>query len=110
MFHPNEPVLSIWDYELEDAWGNVHHFVHPLVVSGAAVNDFQVITPQKLKKVRDMFNRPNLGIGGQNTPIIAPSQKDRKQWRKCIRVNVRESNPDNEIDVAIVQSWFNKKQ
>jgi hypothetical protein len=110
MYNPNEAVLSIWDYELEDAWGNSQHFVHPLIVSRMSVDDLQVTTPQKLRRIRDMFNRPNCGIGGNNTPIIAPSQKDGKQWRKCLRVSVREGNPDNEMDMAIIQSWFQPKQ
>lgn len=96
MYIENEPVLSVWDYELEDADGNKHQFKHAMIVSGAAMNKLVRPSASDLRRVRDMFNQPNVGTNERGA-LKAPSQKLGLVWARCNRVSVREANEGDDL-------------
>ena len=96
MFHPNEPVIAVLDYELEDANGNKHQFNHAMIISGAAFDSLKSPSATVLRRIRDMFNQPNIGTN-ENGALKAPSQKLGIVWARCNRVNVREGNAGDDL-------------
>jgi len=96
MYHHNEPVIAVLDYELEDAEGNKHQFKHAMIVSGAAMNKLVRPSASDLRRVRDMFNQPNVG-SNEFGVMKAPSQKLGIVWARCNRVSVREANEGDDL-------------
>ena len=102
MYIENEPVLSGWDYELEDADGNKHQFKHAMVVSGKAMNKLARPSATDLRMVRDMFNRPDIGSDDRGA-LKAPSQKLGVVWARCNRVSVREPNDGDDLSNMLLK-------
>lgn len=96
MYNQNEPVIAVLDYELEDANGNKHQFNHAMIISGAAFNMMKSPSATVLRRIRDMFNQPNIGTN-ENGAIVAPSQKLGIVWARCNRISVREGNANDDL-------------